>query len=147
YIRSIQVAGPNATDFEIKSGGLNNSLLKPNSSHEITVEYVGTDVESSAVLRIEYGNSSIKEIQLVGDGIYEQVSLFLNSGSSVDEEFEGETFAGDRNFPEFFNTSNVYTNSQASSLPLFNSERSGTVINYSIPLPNGIYTVKTFHNE
>src|SRR5690606_36891453 len=62
YIRSIQVAGPNATDFEIKSGSLNNSLLKPNSSHEITAEYVGTDVESSAVLRIEYGNSSIKEI-------------------------------------------------------------------------------------
>jgi PKD repeat protein len=147
YIKSMTITGDNALDFILKTGNISNGLVNSNSVHELEIEYIGNEQEASAVLEIDYGNSSHKEIQLVGDGIYEQVSIFLNSGSSANVEFEGETFLGDQNFSDYYNTSNTYKNSSASSLPLFQSERTSTNLHYTIPLPNGIYTIITYHNE
>src|SRR5690606_26865280 len=43
--------------------------------------------------------------------------------------------------------SNVGTNRGASKDELFQKERFATEIGYFIPVPNGTYTVKTYHNE
>ncbi|MEX2594257.1 MAG: malectin domain-containing carbohydrate-binding protein [Anditalea sp.] len=147
FIRSINITGDNALDFVIKSGNINNGLLKANTVHELELEYIGSKQEPTAVLKIDYGKSSSKEIQLVGEGVYQQTSLFFNSGSMEDVEFEGGTFQGDQKFNSYYSTSNTYTNSSASSLPLFRTERTSKNFNYAIPLPNGIYTIKTHHNE
>src|SRR5690606_38705977 len=44
YIRSVRITGPNASDFEIKSGALTHSIVPANSFHEILLDYVGTEL-------------------------------------------------------------------------------------------------------
>ena len=50
YIRSIRITGEDASNFEIIAGAMTHSVVPANSFHEILLEYVGTSLESSAVL-------------------------------------------------------------------------------------------------
>src|SRR5690606_2951158 len=84
YIRDITIAGVNASDYKITSGKISNGLIRANTEHEVLVEYIGGSVQSSAVLKIDFGQSSVKEVQLVADGVLEQTTLFLNTGTSAD---------------------------------------------------------------
>ncbi|GEO19844.1 hypothetical protein CQA01_03780 [Cyclobacterium qasimii] len=43
--------------------------------------------------------------------------------------------------------SNTYTNTEASNEIIFQSERFATELAFEIPIENGTYTVKTYHNE
>jgi large repetitive protein len=63
-VSSMELSGPNADDFNIVSDELVNSLLKSNSNHTITVGLTGTGTNRSAVLTINYGNSSSINIGL-----------------------------------------------------------------------------------
>ncbi|NHE59654.1 PKD domain-containing protein [Cyclobacterium plantarum] len=79
--------------------------------------------------------------------IIPDVSLYLNSGTVNDASFGGNTFLGDGKFSSYFGASNTYTNSLASSVPLYQTERFSKTLTYSIPVPNGVYQVSTYHNE
>ncbi len=70
----------------------------------------------------------------------------LKTGHYRNVQYEGEEFIADYNLG-YFSASSTYTNTDASSEPLFQKERNGEVLNYSIPVPNGSYTIKTYHNE
>src|SRR5690606_8529197 len=72
-------------------------------------------------------------------------SLYLNAGSDEDVPYKGQVFLGDRKFPSYYNSSHTARNERSSSEPLYQSERNSSRLNYRIPVPNGTYTVKTYH--
>ncbi|MFC4871696.1 malectin domain-containing carbohydrate-binding protein [Negadavirga shengliensis] len=147
FIKSMNIVGEDAEDFEIKSGVLENSLLKTGSSHEIILDYIGEKLNASAVLEIKYGDSSQEDITLIGDGEYEETTIFLNSGTLNDASYQGEEFLGDRSFGTYFSSSNFSTSLDASNIPLFQTHRFDANLKYSVPVSNGVYTVKTYHHE
>jgi PKD repeat protein len=63
-VTSMELSGPNVDDFNLISGELSNGLLKPNSNHTVTIGLTGTGTNRSAVLTINYGNSSSVRIDL-----------------------------------------------------------------------------------
>ncbi|HSI78762.1 MAG TPA: malectin domain-containing carbohydrate-binding protein, partial [Lunatimonas sp.] len=73
--------------------------------------------------------------------------LRLKTGHATDIEHNGATFESDFKFKGYYGESNTFGNSMASDEELYQTERNGVSLNYSIPIPNGIYTVKTHHNE
>lgn len=75
-------------------------------------------------------------------------SLYLNTGSNKDLTFGGKLFKGDSNVKNYVSgTSYENNNPNASGEPLYQTERNGESFRYEIPVPNGTYTVKTYHNE
>ncbi|HET8735159.1 MAG TPA: malectin domain-containing carbohydrate-binding protein [Pricia sp.] len=56
-VRSIHLSGAHANEFSLVSGALSNVLLKPNSSHTISVTFTGTLAGRTATLTIAYGAS------------------------------------------------------------------------------------------
>lgn len=95
-------------------------------------------------------NSSIPTSEYEEKPLIESVELDpfmrLKTGYYKNVQYEGEEFIADYNLG-YFSTSSTYTNTDASSELLFQKERNGEVLNYSIPVPNGSYTIKTYHNE
>src|SRR5690606_22230904 len=74
-------------------------------------------------------------------------SLYLNTGSNRDLSFGGKQFKGDANFKSYISgTSYENNNPNASSEALYQTERNGDHIRFEIPVPNGTYAVKTYHN-
>src|SRR5690606_33171664 len=74
-------------------------------------------------------------------------SMHLNTGSSATVSDNGKTFIGDQNSGSYYNSNSTYSNKDASDRVMLQTERNGRSLNYTIPLPDGTYTVKTYHNE
>ncbi|MET7030280.1 PKD domain-containing protein [Sediminicola luteus] len=64
FVKSIQLSGPNANEFNIISGGITNGFLKPNTTHPISVAFTGTTEGQTATITINYGAASQKQILL-----------------------------------------------------------------------------------
>src|SRR5690606_7429842 len=63
-------------------------------------------------------------------------------------EYEGNTFLGDAAHSSFYSAqTSTNVNLKASDDVLFASERHADKLSYAIPVPNGTYTVETYHNE
>lgn len=103
------------------------------------------NLKDGSLIKSEHVNftilSSIEDIE-VGE-----VSLSLNAGSPASTSFSGRDFVGESGDNKFFNSSQTYLNRSASDIELYQSERFGKSLKYSFPVPNGTYTVRTFHNE
>ena len=78
-------------------------------------------------------------------------AMYLNTGTASDVSFEGKTFVGDKKSPAIYDSNHTYVSTSASNIPLYQSERSSEAdrgkLNFKIPVPNGTYTVSTYHNE
>lgn len=70
YIRSMTISGPDAADFTLTSGSLQNGLILPDTSRSLEITLTGTGDNRNAVLNIAYGASSTLNILLstTGDG-------------------------------------------------------------------------------
>lgn len=148
YIYSIKVKNDSLANFVLKNKNVEHLLIKPNSNINLQLEYIGTELVYEAQLEIIKGDSSKVEIRLIADGNYEEVNIFLNTGSSNDEMYLGDLYLSDTKFNSYFGSNTSFnTNTAASDIPLFQSHRFAPSLNYSIPVPNGVYTVKTSHNE
>ena len=77
-----------------------------------------------------------------GDGDF---YMFLNEGTVTSETYGGETFIGALNLYE--GPSLIDNVSPDTTEPIFLTGRAYYNLNYLIPVPNGSYTVKTYHNE
>ncbi|WP_082591062.1 PKD domain-containing protein [Sediminicola sp. YIK13] len=64
FVKSMQLSGPNANEFSIVSGGLTNGLIKPNTTHSVTVAFTGNVEGQTATLTLNYGTSSSISISL-----------------------------------------------------------------------------------
>ncbi len=148
WIRSVELIGPNAADFNIVEGSLpENQLWTSGHRFELVLDYEGDSIEGEAQLVINWGKEGQTTIPLLADGNFEQVSIYYNTGSSKDTQFGGNTYVGDMLLTDIHNGGSHYTNSNLSVDTLYRSERFSTYIAYAIPVPNGIYTVTTHHTE
>jgi hypothetical protein len=74
--------------------------------------------------------------------------FFLNIGGLTDEKLNGNIFLAETGLERYFNLgSGTYENGKVDVDALFQTERFSKVLKYTIPVPNGRYTVFTMHNE
>lgn len=93
---------------------------------------------------------SITPQQLTGDkfgNVGESFELFVNTGTRNRTSYDDIQFEGEIGGTEYFNSSSTHTYTKASDQPIFQSERHAPNLSYAIPVPNGTYLVKTYHNE
>jgi PKD repeat protein len=74
-------------------------------------------------------------------------SLVLNTGTDANTSYQGKLFLGDQAYPELFTSSKTYRVTSASPVELFQTDRYGDSFAYNIPVENGTYRIRTFHNE
>ncbi|WP_460514670.1 malectin domain-containing carbohydrate-binding protein [Cyclobacterium sediminis] len=75
-------------------------------------------------------------------------TFFLNTGGQDDATLIGETFVAETAHATYYNAgSSRFENSDLDVEPIFQTERNGKHVIYSIPVPSGNYTLFTFHNE
>ncbi|WP_162418554.1 PKD domain-containing protein, partial [Cyclobacterium roseum] len=134
------LVGPQTPVTEVFEVEVNDGQL--NMDFSALSEVGGTDQPKLAAFEI----LSVNEEPVAPD-----FTLYLNTGSAADVSLEGKTFIGDINLPDYFDTDHTYTNASASSEPLYQTERGSGAnlapLNLSIEVPNGTYTVSTYHNE
>ncbi|WP_437439895.1 Kelch repeat-containing protein, partial [Eudoraea algarum] len=67
-VRSMDLSGPDASEFSIDSGNLTNGLLKSSSQHVVGLAHTGTGTNKSATLTINYNETDTHVIALTVDG-------------------------------------------------------------------------------
>lgn len=67
FIQSMEITGADAADFNIETGELTNVLLNPNSTHTLSVSLSGTGADRTAVLTINYDDTSTLNIVLTNN--------------------------------------------------------------------------------
>ncbi|SEI72848.1 PKD repeat-containing protein, partial [Cyclobacterium xiamenense] len=134
------LVGPQTPVTEVFEVEVNDGQLNMDFSALATVG--GTDQPKLAAFEI---------LSVVEEPVTPDFSLYLNTGSAADVSFEGKTFIGDVNLPAYYDVNHTYTNAAASSEPLYQTERGSGAnlasLTLSIAVPNGTYTVSTYHNE
>ncbi|WP_232623055.1 PKD domain-containing protein [Pareuzebyella sediminis] len=83
FIRSMEITGSGASNFQITSGALENVLLPPGSTNPVTITLNGSGIGATAVLTINYGASSSSEI-ILNNG--ELAAGVVNPGTQYDQE-------------------------------------------------------------
>jgi len=84
YIRSIEISGPDATDFTITAGELANALLNPLANHIITVTSAPSDgANRNATLNINYGVAQSLVINLAN---FNEDPIVTNPGNQFNVE-------------------------------------------------------------
>ncbi|WP_178371476.1 malectin domain-containing carbohydrate-binding protein [Cyclobacterium lianum] len=73
--------------------------------------------------------------------------IAFNAGSSEATTFGNNEFEAEIGSFDFYNSKTTYADASASKDALFQSERHGLTLIYKIPVPNGTYEVRTYHNE
>ncbi|WP_198675405.1 malectin domain-containing carbohydrate-binding protein [Pleomorphovibrio marinus] len=71
----------------------------------------------------------------------------ISVGGTDEVVFEGVKFDGEESGTRPRSQSTLARHEYASNEPIFQKERFGVRLTYSIDVPNGTYTVQTFHNE
>ncbi|MBD3630196.1 malectin domain-containing carbohydrate-binding protein [Cyclobacterium sp.] len=72
--------------------------------------------------------------------------LIINTGSREDVSYDGKTFVSDYK-TSYFASPSANFNLTVAGEPLFQTERYAKNMSIRIPLENGTYQVKTYHNE
>ncbi|MEL6274694.1 MAG: malectin domain-containing carbohydrate-binding protein, partial [Bacteroidota bacterium] len=68
FLRGFSITGPNASDFQIIAGDLDNGLIPANGSYVLMVNFTGAGSNSTAILEVAYGANSTAQITLNGSG-------------------------------------------------------------------------------
>jgi len=66
-ITSMEITGPNKENFVITSGNLIHGLLKPNSNHNVHLNFLGDTANETANLVIYYDSGAIETVALQGN--------------------------------------------------------------------------------
>lgn len=131
-------------NIEVKDGKLDLEMLALQNRSTIS----GIAIESASMLGEDAPVPPVENEVPVSEDSQPAFSLHLNAGTDKDVEMDGRVFLGDVKYPAYYNSStSVNVNLAASSNALFTTERHAEFLEYNIPVPNGIYTVQTFHNE
>lgn len=73
--------------------------------------------------------------------------LYYHTGDGAPIDYNGQTFETIKSDYIHSNNSSTYKNTDASNEQLFQSERFAKELVFQIPVENGAYTIKTYHNE
>ncbi|AEL24539.1 malectin domain-containing carbohydrate-binding protein [Cyclobacterium marinum] len=94
------------------------------------------------------GISIIKESEEINQSTESEHLFFLNTGDNSNATLNGITYLAETSTERFYNDgTNSYKNEITNVGALFQTERSGKNLKYTIPVPNGTYTVFTMHHE
>ena len=85
-VRSMEITGPNAADFSIDAGELQNALLNANSTSTVTVSLSGTGENRSATLTINYGSDESLSIILTNN----EALVFSATNPGPQYNYEGD---------------------------------------------------------
>ncbi len=93
FIRSMELTGADADDFSIESGELTNSLLNAGSTHTLNVSLTGNEADKTAILTINFNNSSSVSIALTNNpnvtfGVSNPGDQYSYEGDSVSLQIE-----------------------------------------------------------
>ncbi len=134
-------------DFDIYVESKNKQTVLTFKNIEVKDGKLNLDMISSM------DRASVSGIAIVGSVAAEPAKpvqpafeLYLNAGTAKDVKLNGKIFKGDKNLKNY-GSSYENSNPSASKDELFQTERNGPVLKYTIPVPNGTYTVTTYHNE
>lgn len=129
-------------DFDIFQANNNKPTSLVFEKIEVTDGMLSLDFASSR------DRASISGISIYGVKKTEPVILLVNVGSTSNVTYAGFEFVAESNVEAVkFTQSSTFSNPNACYEPMFTTERHARTIEYSIPVPNGFYTVNTFHNE
>jgi parallel beta-helix repeat protein len=110
-----------------------------------------TDGILNLSLNAKSNRATLSGISIVGQSSAKPINdfaLFLNAGGNTEESFENLVFPSESSMDQFHNNNSYrYTNTNASTERLFHTERNGGLVLYQVPVPNGKYTVYTYHKE
>jgi hypothetical protein len=88
YITSMEFSGPNMNNFSIVSGEVSKSLLKPNSSHIISVSYSGATPGETATLTINYGGGY--QVSILLESVLDPLNAALTQSREFQSSFGSE---------------------------------------------------------
>lgn len=130
----------------------NFDLKKENNNKQMSLAFnniIVADNQLDLDLIAKVNNATISGISIIGvNSPTNNFGLFLNVGDTDDDFYNGVKFIDENNACKCFNTnSRTFINQNASTEPIFQKERFHENLTYNISLPNGTYTVYTFHNE
>jgi hypothetical protein len=135
-------------DFDIFVDGTNEFTILTFEGVQISDGILNLQLIASA------NNASISGISIIQeskDGVQDSGSdhlYFLNAGGRTDEQLYGITYIAEEGSATYYsNAQGRFENSRMDVEALFQTERSGVNLTYTIPVPNGSYTVFTMHNE
>lgn len=135
----------------------NFDIFKYNNNNQTILTYEGIEVKDG-VLNLDL-IASVNNASISGISIIEETNsstqtagsdhlFFLNTGSDSDASLGGITYLAESKTDQFYNDgTGRYNNTKADVESLFQTERSGKNLVYTIPVPNGTYTVFTMHHE
>ena len=132
----------------------NFDIYSYNNNQQSILTFEGIEVVDGVLdlkLVASANNASISGISIIEEVIQIPGSehlFFLNAGGKSDATLNGITYLAETNTERFYNEgTNSYENNKIAVDELFQSERSGKNLTYTIPVPNGTYTVFTMHHE
>lgn len=135
----------------------NFDIFKFNNNNQTILTFEGIEVKDGVLnldLSASVNNASISGISIIeeGNNINQTAGsdhlFFLNTGSDSDASLGGITYLAESKTDQFYNEgTGRYNNTKANVESLFQTERSGKNLVYTIPVPNGNYTVFTMHHE
>ncbi|GAB4398930.1 MAG: hypothetical protein OHK0053_18310 [Microscillaceae bacterium] len=64
FIKSMNITGPNAGLYQLTGGNLVNGFIKPNTAHNVQIQFNGTQAGQTAALVVNYGTSGVEIIYL-----------------------------------------------------------------------------------
>ncbi|EPR65759.1 TonB-dependent receptor [Cyclobacterium qasimii M12-11B] len=118
--------------------GLLNLELNASSNNSLISGIAIVPVVAKAAVVVETPEESIKQT--------EGTAMYLNTTNKDAITFQNNAHVSGSEFITSSN-SNTSTNTNASNEKIFQSERYSSELNFNVPLENGTYTVKTYHNE
>jgi hypothetical protein len=131
----------------------NLDLFATNGNKEITLVF-DEIVVNNGELKLEL-NASVNNALLAGIAVIpmselygqvDDVSYFINLGSEVSTEYNGVNFVGENAIP-IPTDSRPYIVPGSSAVQMYQSHRFGKSLEFKFPVPSGIYTIITYHNE
>ncbi|WP_114751718.1 malectin domain-containing carbohydrate-binding protein [Pleomorphovibrio marinus] len=147
-------AGQRVFDIRIENTDVrkNLDLFRESQNRETVLTFNKVEV-NDGVLNVDL-IASVNNATISGISVFKEISggtsehkVVFNTGSNQKVDYQNVTFEGEMNAYRTSTQCRVSAHPNASSEPLFQTERFGTRVNYAIPLPNGTYTVTTLHNE
>ncbi|MEX0275483.1 MAG: malectin domain-containing carbohydrate-binding protein, partial [Flavobacteriaceae bacterium] len=143
FIRSLDITGTNAGDFQIESGDLQSILMGLQDTRQVSISYNGAG-GGVAQLVINHGVADQTLVNLTGSNVTNNFSLFVNAGGPA-LNHAGQDFEADA----FFVGGRSWSNNSVQLPDLYKTERSSNSreYDYAVPVPNGDYMVSLHFAE
>jgi hypothetical protein len=96
-------------------------------------------------------NALLAGIAIIPTGVIndqmDDYSYFINTGSDISTQYNGVNFVAENSLVPVPSNSRPYVVPNSSSIQMYQSHRYGKSLNYEFSVPDGNYTVITYHNE